>query len=110
MFVTIRLFARLRELTGHSELSRELATGATAGSAWASLVQEFPALADYGRAVSCAVNEEYARMTDALKDGDEVAFLPPVSGGDGGHGTSFNSETGRHGGRRAGNWVWVQRL
>jgi molybdopterin converting factor small subunit len=31
--------------------------------------------------VSCAVNEEYARLTATLKDGDEVAFLPPVSGG-----------------------------
>ena len=81
MVVTIRLFARLRELTGQSELSRELSAGATAGAAWQSLVHEFPALADYGRTVSCAVNEEYARMTDALKDGDEVAFLPPVSGG-----------------------------
>ena len=46
-----------------SELSRELPAGATARSAWESLVQEFPALADYGRTVSCAVNEDYARMT-----------------------------------------------
>ena len=81
MLVTGRLFARLRELTGHSELSRELPAGATAGSAWEALVRDFPALADYGRTVSCAVNEEYARMTHALNDGDEVAFLPPVSGG-----------------------------
>ena len=81
MFVTVRVFARLRDLTGQSELSRELPAGATAGSAWESRVQDFPALADYGRTVSCAINEDYARMTDALKDGDEVAFLPPVSGG-----------------------------
>jgi molybdopterin converting factor subunit 1 len=81
MFVTVRVFARLRDLTGQSELSRELPDGATARSAWESLVQDFPALADYGRTVSCAINEDYARMTDALKDGDEVAFLPPVSGG-----------------------------
>jgi molybdopterin converting factor small subunit len=38
-------------------------------------------MADYGRTVSCAVNEEYARVTTVLKPGDEVAFLPPVSGG-----------------------------
>jgi molybdopterin converting factor subunit 1 len=81
MFVTVRLFARLREVTGQSELSRELPPGATAASAWASLVEEFPGLADYGRTVSCAVNEEYARMATTLHDGDEVAFLPPVSGG-----------------------------
>jgi len=81
MFVTIRLFARLRELTGQSELARELPAGATARSVWDSLVREFPAVADYERTVSCAVNEEYARMTTTLNDGDEVAFLPPVSGG-----------------------------
>ena len=83
MHVTIRLFARLRELAGGSELRRELREGATASDAWHALAVEFPALADYTAVVSCAVNEEYARLTATLKDGDEVAFLPPVSGGSG---------------------------
>ena len=48
---------------------------------WESLVGEYPGFGDYTRVVSCAVNEDYARMTTALNDGDEVAFLPPVSGG-----------------------------
>ena len=81
MLVTIRLFARLREMAGGSELRRELPAGATARTAWEALVAEFPGFDDYSRAVSCAVNEEYARMTSPLTDGDEVAFLPPVSGG-----------------------------
>ncbi len=81
MVVTIRLFARLREIAGASELRRELPAGATAGTAWAHLAADFPALADYATVVSCAVNEEYARLGAALHDGDEVAFLPPVSGG-----------------------------
>ena len=81
MLVTIRLFARLREMAGGSELRRELPAGATARTAWEALVAEFPSFDDYSRAVSCAVNEEYARMTSPLSDGDEVAFLPPVSGG-----------------------------
>jgi molybdopterin synthase catalytic subunit len=81
--VTIRLFARLRELAGGTELTRELPDGATASDAWHALAAEFPALGDYTRIVSCAVNEEYARLTATLKDGDEVAFLPPVSGGSG---------------------------
>ena len=81
MHVTIRLFARLRELAGGSELSRQVPDGASAGDAWAALVAEFPTLADYSRSISCAVNAEYARLTTTLKDGDEVAFLPPVSGG-----------------------------
>ena len=81
MHVTIRLFARLREIAGASEMRREVADGATAHDAWTALATEFPALAEYGRSVSCAVNEEYSRMTTPLRDGDEVAFLPPVSGG-----------------------------
>ena len=83
MLVTIRLFARLREIAGAAELERTLPDGATARTAWDVLVGEFPPLGDYATAVSCAVNEEYARLTAVLKDGDEVAFLPPVSGGSG---------------------------
>jgi molybdopterin synthase catalytic subunit len=79
--VRIRLFARLRELAGASELTRQVPDQATASDAWQALTAEFPAMADYGRSVSCAVNEEYARLTAPLRDGDEVAFLPPVSGG-----------------------------
>jgi molybdopterin converting factor subunit 1 len=99
MFVTVRLFARLRELTGASELPRELPDGATARSAWESLVKEFPSIAEYERTVSCAVNEEYARMTTALTDGDEVAFLPPVSGGEGSLGRRGRRERERRGRR-----------
>lgn len=81
MHVNIRLFARLRDLAGASDLERELADDSSAGDAWSALVQDYPALADYTRSISCAVNEEYARMTTTLREGDEVAFLPPVSGG-----------------------------
>ena len=81
MFVTVRLFARLREIAGASELRRELPEGAIARTAWESLVREHAALAEFAPVISCAVNEEYARLTTPLKDGDEVAFLPPVSGG-----------------------------
>jgi molybdopterin converting factor small subunit len=38
-------------------------------------------MADYTKAISVAVNEDYARLTSSVRDGDEVAFLPPVSGG-----------------------------
>lgn len=81
MHVTIHLFARLREMAGAAELRRELPKGSTARTAWDSLVGEFGDFDDYTKAVSCAVNEEYARMTTPLNDGDDVAFLPPVSGG-----------------------------
>ena len=81
MRVTVRLFARLRDIAGAAEFSREIAAGATIGSVWQQLVREFPDLAEYERSISTAVNADYARMNHALADGDEVAFLPPVSGG-----------------------------
>jgi len=81
MLVKILLFARLREIAGRSELERELPDGATAEAAWVALAREFPAVGDYRTTASCAVNHDYAKFTTALHDGDEVAFLPPVSGG-----------------------------
>jgi molybdopterin converting factor subunit 1 len=81
MRVTVRLFARLREIAGASELARDVPAGATIGSLWRQLSGEYPAMADYERSISSAVNADYARMDRPLHDGDEVAFLPPVSGG-----------------------------
>ena len=81
MLVTVRLFARLREIAGASELARTVPDGATARAVWDQLAGEFPGLGDYASAISCAVNDEYSRLTTTLEDGDEVAFLPPVSGG-----------------------------
>ena len=81
MRVTVRLFARLRDIAGTSELSRDLAPGATIGDVWRQLAREFPELAKYERSISTAINADYARMTHVVDEGDEVAFLPPVSGG-----------------------------
>jgi molybdopterin converting factor subunit 1 len=81
MRVTVRLFARLRDLAGSGELVREVAAPATVQTVWRSLVAEMPGLGDYERTMSVAVNADYARMSAAVADGDEVAFLPPVSGG-----------------------------
>ena len=82
MLVTVRLFARLRELAGASELHQELPDGAMARTAWeCARARAALRFAEYEAAISCAVNEEYARLTTPLKHGDEVAFLPPVSGG-----------------------------
>jgi molybdopterin converting factor subunit 1 len=75
------LFARLRDIAGAPELLREVAAPATVRLVWQSLVREFPELAGYERSISSAVNADYARMDQPVRDGDEVAFLPPVSGG-----------------------------
>lgn len=81
MRVTVRLFARLRDLAGTGELTRDVPAPATVQTIWGALVSELPALREYERAMSVAVNAEYARMGSTVHDGDEVAFLPPVSGG-----------------------------
>ena len=81
MRVTVRLFARLRDLAGAGELVRDVPAPATVHTIWKALVAEWPALAEYERSMSVAVNADYSRMSADVHDGDEVAFLPPVSGG-----------------------------
>ncbi len=81
MRVTVRFFARLRDIAGTAEMLRDVEPGATIGAVWHQLAGEFPALADYGRSISSALNADYARMDAEVHDGDEIGFLPPVSGG-----------------------------
>ncbi len=82
MRVTVKLFARLRDIAGAAELTREIAPGATIGAVWKGLAADYPELAQYERSISSALNADYARMNAPVRDGDEVAFLPPVSGGE----------------------------
>jgi molybdopterin synthase sulfur carrier subunit len=81
MRVTVRLFARLRDTVGAAELVREVPPGATVDDVWRALAAEWPAVADYRASLSCAVNADYAHMSAPVAEGDEIAFLPPVSGG-----------------------------
>ena len=81
MLVTVRLFARLRELADAGELRLQLAEGSTVHDAWLALVASHRAIEPYASSVSCAINADYSKMSTPLSDGDEVAFLPPVSGG-----------------------------
>jgi molybdopterin converting factor subunit 1 len=79
--VRVRLFAIQRELVGAREVALELPTGATIEAAWAALVRLHPALAPGRVAVRFARNAEYADPDTVLEDGDELAVIPPVSGG-----------------------------
>jgi molybdopterin converting factor subunit 1 len=76
MHVRVALFAGLRERAGCAELALELPDGASVGDALARL----SALTE-GVPVVLAVNREYANDADILQAGDEVALIPPVSGG-----------------------------
>ena len=62
-------------------MTREASAGATVADVWRGLVAEFPEMARYDSSISSAVNADYAKMAAAVSEGDEVAFLPPVSGG-----------------------------
>jgi MoaE-MoaD fusion protein len=79
--VTIKLFATLRERAGASEVSCEFPEGATVAQMWQRLAEEFPALKGHRDSVGFAVNQEYVRDDYRPRPGDEVAFIPPVSGG-----------------------------
>jgi len=81
MRITIRLFARLRDLAGAGTLTREVPEGARVETVWQALVQEFPAMARSRASLAAAVNADYATFATPVTEGDEVAFLPPVSGG-----------------------------
>jgi molybdopterin synthase catalytic subunit len=81
MRVRVRLFAVQRELAGTREVPLDLADGATVTDAWDGLVALHPALAPGRESVRFAVNAAYTDPGTALADGDEVAMIPPVSGG-----------------------------
>jgi sulfur-carrier protein len=81
MKVRVRLFAALREAAGRDELELELPERATAEDAWARLAGLHPALSTRRGSLSASVNRRYTRFDAALADGDEVVFIPPVSGG-----------------------------
>jgi molybdopterin converting factor subunit 1 len=78
---TIKLFATLRERARAAELSREFPEGTTVGEIWNRLLAEFPALGGHHDGVAFAVNQEYVREDYRPGNDDEVAFIPPVSGG-----------------------------
>jgi molybdopterin converting factor subunit 1 len=81
--VRARLFALQRELTGTRALDLEVADGATVEDVWTALVARHPVLAPGRPSVRFARNGDYADAADVVHDGDEVAFIPPVSGGAG---------------------------
>ena len=81
MRVRVRLFAIQRELAGTRELALDLPAGATIDDAWTAVVARHPALGPGREFVRFARNAVYAPASQALADGDEVAFIPPVSGG-----------------------------
>jgi molybdopterin synthase catalytic subunit len=77
----VLFFGVLKDLAGRAADEIELAGGATAGAVFEHYASQFPKLAEMERAVLLARNREFVRPAEALAEGDEVALLPPVSGG-----------------------------
>jgi molybdopterin converting factor subunit 1 len=87
--VRARLFARLREQAGTDDENLELPAGSTVSDVYDALTKSHPGLEANRNAVRAALNQEFADWDSAVTDGDEVAFIPPVSGGAHGTGVLF---------------------
>src|ERR1700686_178534 len=81
MHVRVLFFGRLKEIVGKSEEDAELSEGARVEDLFARYGRSFPALAQFRASIAPSVNQEFAEWRTQLSSGDEVAFLPPVSGG-----------------------------
>ncbi len=82
MKLHVLCFGRLRDLVA-PELDLELPEGATASTLLAALLEHYPAMAPYARSLAVAVNQSFTPGSTPLKDSDEIALMPPVSGGSG---------------------------
>jgi molybdopterin synthase catalytic subunit len=83
MQVRVLFFGRLKDIVGLAEESAEFSAGARVADVFASYGTRFPELEKFRPSVAAAVNQQYSEWTAPVSSGDEVAFLPPVSGGQG---------------------------
>lgn len=83
MIIRVRLFAAIREAIGREQLQLTLTDGATPEDVWRELVKQDPRgeLSARRHNLAAAVNRKYAKFNAPLSEGDEVVFIPPVSGG-----------------------------
>ena len=81
MKVKALFFATCRDIVGDKELQLELEEGCLVGDLKSNLIAKYPSLATVNEVLSIAGNSEYVDNNIVLHSGDEVAFIPPVSGG-----------------------------
>jgi molybdopterin converting factor subunit 1 len=81
MHIQVKLFALIRERAGVSELSLDLPDGSTVAGAIERLSEQFPQTSEFLPRCAVAINREYASIETPLQENDELAIIPPVSGG-----------------------------
>ena len=81
MRIRVLFFGMLRDLVGRASEDPEVPAGASLGSVFDSYAARFPRLRDLAPSIVVARNQEFAALSTSVEEGDEVAFLPPVSGG-----------------------------
>jgi molybdopterin converting factor subunit 1 len=81
MRIHVRFFAILKDRAGVSELQLDLPDESTVEIARSEIAVRFPSIAGMMDRVAFAVNREYVKRESVLRDGDELALIPPVSGG-----------------------------
>jgi molybdopterin synthase catalytic subunit/molybdopterin converting factor small subunit len=81
MRIRVLLFGQLKDIIGRQEDSLELAQGAKLSAVTSYYAEHFPKFQPMAASIACSLNQEYAAGSAALRDGDEVGLLPPVSGG-----------------------------
>jgi len=81
MRVRVLFFGQLKDITGVAQEDAELSDGARVEDLFERYGRRFPKLASFRASIAASVNQEYAAWRAPLSSGDEVAFLPPVSGG-----------------------------
>lgn len=81
MRIKVKLYAAFRDIVGTKEEDLDLPAGTTVGALLEKYIARFPQMARYKDHIILSVNKEYGAPGKVLKEGDEVSFLPPVSGG-----------------------------
>jgi molybdopterin converting factor subunit 1 len=79
--VHLKLFAGVREIAGQDNVELDVEEGTTAGGLWERLLTDHPKLSGYTDIIQFAVNQDLVDRGVKLEADDEIAFLPPVSGG-----------------------------